>query len=330
MKGKASRPLTYEEKIELEKIYRVGEFSSTQIGDAYNRPFGMISHYIKQVGGYIRGLRNFTDEQESDIALRYISGESACGIARSFGLDKVSILAALRRQGVEQRSPSDRNRLYAVDEYAFDTITPDAAYWWGFLYADGGISRRSLVLSLKWSDIEHVEKFKKFIKSESPIKKYSHKIGGKSYPACYLGVTSQHLVDRLRCLGIVPHRTNFDAVKDNLQPEMICHWIRGFFDGDGTIYVNQNKRFNTGFMGSKEVVEWIRECIPFIDKNKRIRKHSISNVFYLSFSGNNASREITNYLYGGQTLYMERKRELSLSIPDRHIHERDKLGRFKN
>ena len=327
--GKGSRPLTYEEKVELEKIYRVGEFSSTQIGRAYNRPFSMISHYIKQVGGYIRGSRNFTDEQEAEIAKRYLSGESARGIAKSFCLDKTSILAALRRQGVGQRSPAERNRLYAVDEHAFDTITEEAAYWWGFLYADGSVNKRSVILSLKWDDLDHVEKFKEFMKSEAPIKKYGHKLGCDIHYACYIGITSQHLANRMTELGIVPHRTRFDCVKDNLSQDMIRHWIRGFFDGDGTVY-NSGGRFCVGFMGSLEVIEWIRGCIPFVDKNKRIHKHSISNVFYLIFSGNNISRKITDYLYSGQTLYMDRKYNLSTLIPDRYIHQRDEFGKFKN
>jgi hypothetical protein len=328
--GKGSRPLTYEEKVELEKIYRVGEFSSIQIGRSYGRPPGMISHYIKQVGGYIRDSRNFTDEQEAEIAKRYLSGESAKGIARALGLPgKDTILGSLRRQNIVQRSPADRNRLYSLDENAFDVITPDAAYWWGFLYADGSVSKRSVILSLKWDDFDHVEKFKEFMKSEAPIKKYGHKLGRDIHYACYIGITSQHLASRLTELGIVPHRTRFDCVKDNLPQDMIRHWIRGFFDGDGTINSSRGQ-FDAGFMGSMEVMEWVRECIPFVDKNKRIHKHSISNVFYLSFSGNNVSREITSYLYDGQTLYMDRKHKLSTLIPDRYVHQRDDAGRYKN
>jgi hypothetical protein len=328
--GKGSRPLTYEEKVELEKIYRVGEFSSVQIGIAYNRPFGMISHYIKQVGGYIRGSRNFTDEQESEIAKRYMSGESTREIARKLGLPgKDTILGSLRRQNITQRCPADRNRLYSLDENAFDVITPEAAYWWGFLYADGNINKRSVVLALKWDDFAHVEKFKEFMRSEAPTKKYGHKIGRDVHYACHLNITSQHLARRLTELGIVPHRTRFDCVKDNLPQDMIRHWIRGFFDGDGTIH-NARGQFGVGFMGSLEVVEWVRENIPCVDKSKRIHKHCISNVFYLNFNGNNISRKITNYLYDGQTLYMDRKHKLSTSIPFPSPRQRDKLGRFIN
>jgi hypothetical protein len=275
-----------------------------------------------------KGKRNFTDEQEEGIAQRYVDGESARGIAKSFGLDKTSILAALRRQGVDQRSPSERNRLYSLDENAFDVITPEAAYWWGFLYADGYINRRSVVLGLKWSDADHVEKFNKFMSSDAPLKKYTHKLNGKIYYSCNLGITSQHLSDRLRELGIVPHRTAFERVISNLPEDMVAHWLRGFFDGDGTISKNKHGRFTTGFMGRLEVMEWVREKLPFAQESKSIQKHIISNVFYLKFHGNRASTELTHYLYSNQTLYMDRKYNKAMSIPPPHVYQRNDLGQF--
>lgn len=273
--------------------------------------------------------RRFTDEQEKEIAKIYLSGRSTKGIARDLCIPgKDSILGALRRQGIEQRCPSDRNRLYALDENSFDVINPEVAYWWGFLYADGSISRRSLVLSLKWSDIDHLEKFKMFMKSETPIKKYIRHANEKAYPSCEIGVTSQHLVDRIRMLGIVPHRTNFSAVKDNLPEGMIRYWLMGFFDGDGTIHRSAERGTGVGFMGSLELVEWIRAILPFADNNKHIYKHTISDVYYLKFHGNIISKTFVDYLYEGQNTYMDRKHKLATSIPPPYIHPRDEFGRY--
>ena len=48
----------------------------------------------------------------------------------------------------------------------------DKFYWIGFITADGNISKNflSLAIQLKGEDREHLEKFKKFICSDAPIK----------------------------------------------------------------------------------------------------------------------------------------------------------------
>jgi hypothetical protein len=275
--------------------------------------------------------RRFTDEQEKEIVNVYLSGVSTREISRRMNLPgKDAIIGALRRQGIQQRNPSERNRLYTLDEYAFDLITPEVAYWWGFLYADGCISKRTLVVALKWDDVSHLDKLKSFMKSESPIKKYIRKVNGTTHYVCHIEFTSQYLVDRLRSLGILLHRTNFGLVINNLPEDMIRYWILGFFDGDGTIYGKLNKQFCIGFMGSLEVMVWIREHLPFVNKSKRIYKHIISNVYYLTFSGNNICRTVAEYLYSNQNLYMDRKFNKSQYIPITHIRKRDSFGRYCN
>ena len=58
---------------------------------------------------------------------------------------------------------------YKYNRDFFEVIdTPEKAYWLGFLYADGSVSskRNDVEISLKGFDIEHLYKFKKFVKSK--------------------------------------------------------------------------------------------------------------------------------------------------------------------
>lgn len=59
---------------------------------------------------------------------------------------------------------------YGYCENLFKAIdTEEKAYWLGFLYADGNISKDKNVieLSLKESDIEHLKQYRKFLNLEN-------------------------------------------------------------------------------------------------------------------------------------------------------------------
>ena len=61
--------------------------------------------------------------------------------------------------------PNYHNAL-KFDNTVFDTIdTEEKAYWLGFMYADGYVQNNgnSVELSLKGSDVEHLEKFRVFL-----------------------------------------------------------------------------------------------------------------------------------------------------------------------
>ena len=62
-----------------------------------------------------------------------------------------------------------------VNDHVFDTIdTEEKAYWLGFLYADGNVHHTNnswrIELTLQEQDLEHVQKFGKFVSCEKEPK----------------------------------------------------------------------------------------------------------------------------------------------------------------
>lgn len=131
----------------------------------------------------------------------------------------------------------------------FDTIdTEEKSYSLGFIYADGHVRKRTLILALKESDHKQLEKFKLFMRSESPVKLVTKKIKSKEYPAVHIEFTDEHLAARLTELGIVKGRPAFQATISAIPNALTHHFIRGFFDGDGCA----DKRGTILFCGRKD------------------------------------------------------------------------------
>jgi hypothetical protein len=223
--------------------------------------------------------RRFTDEQEEKIKERYLAGESERGLARSLGVSRDCIHGALSRQRTKRRTPAERNRLYSVNGNAFDVIdTEHKAYFLGLLYADGSVYKRSLCFSQKERDEILVKRLKAFLQSGHPIKKTMAKCNGKEYPQRRIFVTDEHLVDRLRELGIVAHRPTHKETVRQIPTELHRHFIRGFFDGDGSAYTKPG----LSFVGRLPFVEWIHRTIGTTN-GRNINKHTISHVYYLKY-----------------------------------------------
>lgn len=124
---------------------------------------------------------------------------------------------------------------------AFDSISNESAYWLGILMSDGclykGDTRHMVILSL--CDYEIVEGFKNFmcVKDIPKIKKSIHPISGKEIYT--LGLCNRHLFYRLTKLGCGQNKT-FSLEWPQIEEKYLWAFIRGFFDGDGSISLNRS------------------------------------------------------------------------------------------
>lgn len=256
--------------------------------------------------------RNFTDSEEEQIAKIYSSGKSARAIAHAYGLGHhISIVDALRRQGAGQRPVSDRNRIHKLNPNAFDVIDNEAAaYWWGFLYADGYISRDKVItITLSQKDKEQLEKFKIFMDTEAPVSFYGIGKGNSR-----INITDKHLAARLKQLGILTGRPNPKQALDQIPDSLFHHWLRGLFDGDGSA----RKSPSIVLCGGYDFLYVLRSKISEhceVNPLLSISKHRASNLHYLYYSGRLMALKVADYMYKGATVWMKRKRDVIESWP---------------
>jgi len=320
-----------QEDAKIVRLYQVERLGVVKIARQLHHDSVPISQVLRNHGIWIRGSRNFTDAEEAQIARIYEAGFSTKAIARAYGLNHhISICATLERQGIEQRSAPERNRLYKLNPHVFDKIDNElAAYHLGFLYADGCVSRRTLGLVLKASDRIQLERLRDFLESESPIKSILVNLGGsKNYPQCRIEFTDRHLAKRLRSIGILACRPKPRLVINAVQEPQINHFVRGYFDGDGCA-VKTNPAIS--FCGQREFLEWMRDTLAIHAKTNpqlSVYKAKNASAYRLGIGGRIQALKVANYMYNNASIWLPRKREVITSWPEPKPHKRDEKGRY--
>ena len=196
------------------------------------------------------------------------------------------------------------------DNTIFDIIdTEEKAYWLGFIYADGYISEQkdhTFEISLNIKDIDHLHKFNKFIKSEKDLVKIDVKNGRNR---CRIAVHNLHFWKSLNKLGVMPRKSLILTFPDeNIVPKnLLIHFIRGYFDGDGCIMTNKTSvdKLQTSFMGTKNMMESFQN---YFGTNKKLIVHKTKNgeVYYLRFRILQ-SIKILQKMYNNASIYLDRK-----------------------
>lgn len=236
-------------------------------------------------------------------------------IGEKYGVRRQTISKYLKDMGIEVVNYQNRARL---DETVFDSMdTEEQFYWLGFLYADGNISKTGnrLELTLALKDIDHLEKFRKFLKLTTEIKT----ILRNEHYACRLYVRNKHLWETLNNLGCVPCKSLIlefpkkEIFKNNKM--FILHFIRGYVDGDGCLCYYWNKQHTSvntqvSIVSTESFLNSIKKL--FGNKHGYIRNKSSKDwenkAYQLTFNGVIA-RKFARYLYEKATIYMQRKYE---------------------
>ena len=202
-------------------------------------------------------------EKEEYIKNNYLI-ESTKSILQKLNISKPCLLRYARKYNLKIKS----SKLYNCDENFFEKIdTEEKAYWLGFLYADGyvrvrkGGSEVRLKLSIK--DVDHVKKFNDAVKSNNEIK-----IKGKfAISSVNQRKFVKHLVDK----GCINKKSLIIKFPYFLEENLKKHFIRGYFDGDGSVSISfkkndkyKRKMLNVNFVsGSFDMLKSIGEIISF-------------------------------------------------------------------
>lgn len=215
------------------------------------------------------------------------------------------------------------NRKYNVDENFFNNIdTENKAYWLGFLWADGNITKTTkrssgpnrLRISQQYSDLNHIEKLKKDIKSE-------HNITRTKDNMAQLDINSRAICKSLEKLGFSLKNERVDIPK--IDESLIRHFIRGYFDGDGSFSIYKQKicqnnknyilnKFEFSITGRRQFVLKIRKVLEdnnIVTKNLAIKtyKNRAFETITIKYGKHQDILNLYKYLYKDSTIYLERK-----------------------
>jgi hypothetical protein len=262
--------------------------------------------------------RAIKPEQEQSVIDLYNSGVSTPKIAKLFGCSVPSAINALKRNNVNvDRKYSYRK--YLLREDMFDVIdTEEKAYWLGFIYADGCVSKGMTTLSVELSflDNDHLIKFRDTISPGKPVytptRTNSWKGLKKTGMKSIISIWSRRLSLSLHNVGVSKERQEPEKLFSAISYELFRHFLRGYFDGDGNAR-KINPRIS--FIGEEKLLRWIEQNL---DSNLNIGKgreiYFIKNkrklVGSIYFSGGIIAARVAEFMYRGATIYLERKKEI--------------------
>lgn len=212
-----------------------------------------------------------------------------------------------------------KNLIYSKDENFFSKESRNMAWLLGFLAADGNVCKEDnkIRIELSYVDEEILHRIKDVVKIENPIKYREDKRGRKF--CCLNWSSKQHKKD-LSKYSIIPNKTFILNPPYNLSFKYALDYIRGYFDGDGTININichdgKSKAIRFGICGaSKSVLEWIVEIFEqygIKPVNPHLYNSGESEIWNIIYSSN-ASRQIYKLLYYDMTddiLFLKRKKD---------------------
>jgi hypothetical protein len=195
-------------------------------------------------------------------------------------------------------------RKYNFNEHFFDVLNEKSTYWLGFLYADGYVRLKDgksgeLKLKLKDTDKNHIEKFLNHLDCEKPIK---CGVDNKS-KFCSVTVYSNILVEKLFELGCLNNKTQKIRLP-NLSGDLMPHFIRGYFDGDGSVHKIKQRpnSFSVSICSNKSFNEDVIKLLGF-GKDYKYENYSV-----IKFSKIMEVINFRDYIYTNAETFMERKR----------------------
>lgn len=219
---------------------------------------------------------NWTPARIAELQQRY-EKESAENMAREWNVAKQTIHVKARSLGLHTNAgvvaggQKKAENCKTCDIHYFDKWTSNMAYILGFLFADGSITKRlgDVVVGLAISDREVVDHIKKELKSTRRLYIADGDRGRDGYnreDAVYLYLGSSVLVRRLMGLGMMPRKTYRDDPFPDVPDDMMPHFIRGYFDGDGTVFVREDGGCSVGFVGSPKFIIGLSKSLVRLSK----------------------------------------------------------------
>lgn len=156
-------------------------------------------------------------------------------------------------------------RKYTFDYNYFKVInSKNKAYWLGWIVSDGSVNKYNLRLRLQELDIEILQKFKRDVLFTGPITIESN-YNKKHQNLCNITLSSVKLIKDLFQLGVISNKVH-NTIFPEIPNDFISDYLRGFFDGDGCIYVNNTFKYKPAQCSIIATENWCIGCENYLQK----------------------------------------------------------------
>ena len=252
-------------------------------------------------------MPRLTTQQKSEIIELYQSKTfDSSQLASRYNVTPTAIIGLLKRRNIPRERTNygkKYNNVILNHDFFSDINTEKAAYYAGFIAADGSIYKhptkpmqKRLIIEIHEKDIEILEGFD--IGTE-----IYHR---KNRNMCAKAISSDKICDDLEKCGIIQNKTFKLIFPTNINDDNIHHFIRGVFDGDGWFTVSKTGYIRAGFVGCYEFLKELQAHLPIESK---IRIPPDKNYAIISMT-KSSTIKFAKYLYKNATIYLPRKKQI--------------------
>lgn len=196
------------------------------------------------------------------------------------------------------------------------------AYVLGFLLSDGHQNGSQIEFAQSIKDVDYITKLRDLFSKDIKLSFWKTK--------CSFKISSKIACENLSKLGITPRKTYKELSIPLMEEHLLRHFIRGYFDGDGTIFVCTVKGVPKYMKGNicSPTENILKELQSVLLKfgiestiNKENRKGKImhtpsgpcllaQDMYRLYFRKKDSIRKLYHFLYKDVTIFMERKKKV--------------------
>lgn len=211
------------------------------------------------------------------------------------------------------------------------------AYFLGLMFADGSTAKRSngISLGLVTSDEPILDVFISELEAKDNYKMYRRpretRNGTNASPFSVLCINSKTIRQSLVKLGVVPRKSFIDIDFPCIPKEYCSDFIRGHFDGDGSIFVTSQGYPKITIVGSRKFMIELSKLISF-ECNipcPIVKQHQVAKTtYFFDISKRESMVDFLKFIYpeDKQFLFLERKRNKSKIVLDQINQALSKKG----
>lgn len=286
----------------------------------YNDTYKKVSEAIT---GHRFETRLLPINEKYRIVELYNNGMSTVKIGKLYGVNNKPIAVVLKEFGIDRTGVGQRH--YFLDENYFEKIdSANKAYIIGFLSADGCNypDKGTVSMSLEECDKEILEKIRIETKNERPLEfiDYTNKHDfGYTYKNQYrLLMFSRKICNDLNNIGVVPNKSLCLEFSKSIPEKFIPDYIRGVFDGDGSMGVRNLKVYNgTLSLSITSTYSFCNTLQSILNKQNiesKISEASNNNgiTASLSIHKKESMKKFLDWIYKDAVLYLKRKHDIYL------------------
>jgi len=272
-------------------------------------PYYVLLREIKKRNIPLHGCVKIKEEFKKDIVKSYIKGKPLKYLAQKYNTSKNPIRKLLIKQGIEIRSHSEESKKHKIKEDYFENINnEEKAYVLGFLYADGCNTRKGLGMFLQKRDKKFLERIISCLLENKEDVKLLCKENKKTNSYGFI-LSRKAISESLTKQGCVPNKSlilRFPTQKQ-VRSDLVFHFIRGYFDGDGCVTYNKKKDLlQVTFLGTEEFLLELQKILFLKNIDSflyDIKETKIKNL-YISL---NSREKLYKELYKNSTIFLKRK-----------------------